>query len=93
MPKFTVMNNNQTIEVAEGTSIIDMCEKNDTEVLFGCRSASCGTCMFRVKEGADGLAPPENTEKDFLKMINAAPDERLGCQARIVGDVKIEVID
>ena len=34
-----------------------------------------------------------DAEKDFLAAMRADPDERLACQTRILGDVRVEVED
>jgi len=37
------------------------------------------------------LSEKNENEELTLEMMNAAPDERLACVARIVGDVTVEV--
>lgn len=93
MPKVHITTDDLTIEVPDGYALIDMCEDHDTSILFGCRDGACGACMVRVLEGADHLNPMGEDEKDFLETMAAEPDERLACQCKVSGDIKIEVSD
>lgn len=49
-----------------------------------CRSASCGTCLVQVREGAEHLSPAGARELDFLSVLDDASDQRLACQARLL---------
>ena len=89
--KVQITTDDKTIEVREDYPMIDMCEEHDTSILFGCRDGACGACMIRVLEGASNLSPMQDDERDFLETMAAEPDERLACQCRVKGDVKIEV--
>ncbi|MCX6107780.1 MAG: 2Fe-2S iron-sulfur cluster-binding protein [Proteobacteria bacterium] len=91
MPKVTIKTDNKTIEVAQGYAMIDLCEDHDTSILFGCRDGACGACMIRVLEGVENLSPIRDDERDFLETMAAEPNERLACQCKVLGDVKIEV--
>ena len=91
MPKVTITTDDKTIEVADDYALIDMCEDHDTSILFGCRDGACGACMIKVIEGAENISPMEDHERDFLETMAAEPDERLACQCKVKGDIKIEV--
>ena len=91
MPKVHVTTDDLTIDVEDGYALIDMCEEHDTSILFGCRDGACGACMVKVLEGAEKLSPMLEDEKDFLETMAAEPDERLACQCKVFGDVKLEV--
>lgn len=91
MPKVRVTTDDLEIDVKEGYALIDMCEDHDTSILFGCRDGACGACMVRVLEGSEHLSPMQDDEKDFLETMAAEPDERLACQCKVYGDVKLEV--
>jgi hypothetical protein len=47
--------------------------------------------MIKVLEGADKISPMQDDEKDFLETMAALPNERLACQCRVFGDIKIAV--
>jgi len=91
MPKVEIITDSLNLEVKEGYALIDMCEEQDTSILFGCRDGACGACMIRVLEGEKNISPMQDDEKDFLETMAARPNERLACQCRVYGDVKIEV--
>lgn len=62
---------------------------------------TCGKCRVRVAEGhfdtygidsrPDHLSPVDDGERACAERCGLAPDERLGCSARILGDVVIVV--
>lgn len=91
MPILTVKTDKKNINVELGASIIDVCENEETSILFGCRDGACGACMIRVVENPNHLSPIEDHEKDFLETMAAREDERLACQCKVLGDVTIEV--
>jgi 2Fe-2S ferredoxin len=63
-----------------------VCERNDVEMEAACGGfACCNTCRVRVVEGE--LSPMDEIEEPFLD----APGQRLGCQARILGDVVLKL--
>lgn len=93
MPKLTIKTDNKTLDIATGASIIDVCENEETSILFGCRDGACGACMIRVLENPQNLSPMEDHERDFLETMAARDDERLACQCKVVGDVTIEVAE
>ena len=47
--------------------------------------------MIKVIDGAKNLTSMGEDEKDFLATMAAEPEERLACQCKVLGDVKIEV--
>lgn len=91
MPKVEITTDDKTIEVRDGYALIDMCDDYDTSILFGCRDGACGACMIKVLEGEKNLSSMQDDERDFLETMAAEPDERLACQCRVTGDIKIEV--
>ena len=60
---------------------------------FDCRKADCGICLVKVLSGAEGLSAPTAGEQDFLRAMQADPQERLACQCRVFGDVTFEIED
>jgi ferredoxin len=61
--------------------LLDACDDARAPVAFSCRSASCGTCRVAVLAGASHLEPPSPDEREVLAIFDAAPSERLVCQA------------
>ena len=91
MPKVTITTDDMDIDVPDGYAMIDMCDDYDTSILFGCRDGACGACIVKVLDGADNLSPMRDSERDFLETMAAEEDERLACQCRVHGDVRVEV--
>lgn len=79
-------------EVADGTALLDL--PSSSPLLFGCRSASCATCLIEVHEGAENLSPMRADEKELLVSLGYLEGHRLACQTKILrGTVKIHVPD
>ena len=79
-------------QVAVGTALVDVCDEHpEAEVPFSCRSASCGTCRVRVKEGMDCLSKAQDDELDVLEVFGDGKDVRLCCQAQVVGEGRLVV--
>ncbi|HLC69291.1 MAG TPA: 2Fe-2S iron-sulfur cluster-binding protein [Candidatus Bilamarchaeaceae archaeon] len=77
------------LEVANGTCLEQL--EGKCTVLFACKTASCGSCLVRVVEGAENLEPPNDQEKLGLEAFGTMPTQRLCCQAKIKQDtVKLE---
>ena len=93
MPLLTIKTDKQTFEVEENQAIIDVCETQDTSILFGCRDGACGASLVKVLENPQNLSPMEDAERDFLETLSGQPGERLACQCRVLGDVVIEVAE
>ncbi len=91
MPTLTIKTDKKSLTVEHGTSIIDVCEHEDTSILFGCRDGACGACLIKVVAHPEHLSPMQDGERDFLETMAATPDERLACQCRVLGDVTVEV--
>ncbi len=94
MPKVHITTDKLSIDVPDDYALIDLCDKHDTSILFGCRDGACGACMIKVIDGASHMSAMEDHERDFLETMAAADNERLACQCKVSGgDVTIEVSD
>ena len=55
---------------------------------------ACSTCHVYVTKGFDKLSEIEDEEFDILdKAVDVRMTSRLGCQARINGDIAVEISD
>lgn len=79
-----------TITVPRGTRIVEVAEKVGASIPFGCKENDCGDCMIEVLEGVDHLSIPSALETDLLKQKFGKPNNRLACQAMVLGDVTIK---
>lgn len=68
------------VEAADGRTLLDVCDEFGLPMETACGGfAACNSCRVRVVAGA--LSPVDPSEVPFLD----APDQRLGCQARVAG--------
>ena len=81
------------LTVRKGLGFQAICAKHPLPIEYDCRKADCGICILRVLHGLDNLSAKTIVEADFLRAMNADPDERLACQARVLGDVTVTVDD
>ena len=70
-----------------GLSVLELSRANDVPHASVCSGrARCGTCRVRVEAGDAQLSPPSEMELRTLERVGADEDERLACQARVLGD-------
>ena len=91
MPRVTFMPSGQSFEVAGGTTILVAAIQNGLQLRHDCTEAICGTDRVKILVGKEQLSEKNENEELTLEMMNAGPDERLACVARIAGDVTVEV--
>jgi 2Fe-2S ferredoxin len=77
----------------EGESILDVAEKCGVDLPHNCGGVcACSTCHVIIKSGLDHLSAKSEDEEDRLDMAeNLTLDSRLGCQAKIYGDITVEL--
>lgn len=66
--------------------LLEICYQYDTPINFSCRIGMCGTCRVSFSEGIENVSPKNEEEL----ILTREPNERLGCQCTIKGDVTIE---
>ncbi|MBF0470151.1 MAG: 2Fe-2S iron-sulfur cluster binding domain-containing protein [Gammaproteobacteria bacterium] len=88
--KITFSDINQTVNVPNGTRVIEVSEKVGAGIIYGCREGDCGTCMMEVTEGWNNLTEPSVLEEKVLKENMAGRHNRLACQSQILGDCKVK---
>lgn len=81
----------QTFDVEEETTILVAAIRNGVELRHDCTEAICGTDRVRIIAGKENLSALDENEELTLSMLSADPDERLGCVARVFGDVIVEI--
>src|SRR5579884_2696314 len=95
MPKVTFLPMNETYEAKEGESILDVAINHDVPIQHACGGfCACTTCHVHVKSGGQSLS---DMEEDEIERIERATENqefsRLGCQARVYGDVIVEIVN
>ena len=85
------MPSGRSFEVAEGTTILMAAIRNGLHIPHDCTEAICGTDRVKILAGQENLSEKNENEEMTLTMMNAGPDDRLGCVARILGEVIVEI--
>ena len=79
------------IEVPVGTTILKAAQDAHAMVGSACGGVcACSTCHVYVKEGLRALSPASEKEEDIMdKAFDVRPVSRLGCQSKILQDVRV----
>jgi ferredoxin len=91
MPKITFMPSGQSFDVSTGTTILVAAIRNGVHLQHDCTEAICGTDRVKILTGSGNLSEKLDNEDLTLTMMNAGPDDRLGCAAKIHGDVVVKI--
>jgi ferredoxin len=85
MPRVT-LEPHAPFDVSAGTALLDASEDAGVPLDSDCGGvAACNACRVQVIAGSENLSPRLEEEEPFLD----ADDQRLGCQARVLGDVHV----
>ncbi|HZR47805.1 MAG TPA: 2Fe-2S iron-sulfur cluster-binding protein [Candidatus Manganitrophaceae bacterium] len=94
MPKVTFYPAGKSGEVPAGMSLLDAAEKLGLQMRHDCGGfATCSTCRIWVVEGMPNLTEIDLDEENMLEEAALAPPFRLSCQAKVQGDVILQVPD
>lgn len=74
-----------TVSVPAGTRVIEVSEKVGAGITYGCREGDCGTCIMKVVSGLENLSEMSVLEDKILRENLAGKDNRLACQAQVLG--------
>lgn len=95
MPKVIFLNDqNKTVEVEAGTSILDAAKTIHAQVGYACGGVcACSTCHVYVKKGLASLSSQQEREEDILdKAFDVRSNSRLSCQSKVgVEDIEVEI--
>jgi ferredoxin, 2Fe-2S len=79
-----------TTRVARGTSILDAAIEAGLDLNHYCGGmCSCGSCRIILVSG--DVSPMDDMEDATLSVVKEDENDRLGCQAKVLGDVVVEV--
>ncbi|MEW6528665.1 MAG: 2Fe-2S iron-sulfur cluster-binding protein [Candidatus Micrarchaeota archaeon] len=88
MAKIHIKNENKTIEVPDGSNLVEL--EGKANIIFACKIGTCGACIATIVHGMENLAPPTETEKMYLDAFGGG-NKRLLCQTIIKkGEITIE---
>ncbi len=94
MPRVTFLHpNGKSGAVTENVTLLDAAKELGFSLNHDCGgNASCTTCRVEVQTGAEHLSEIDFEEQDLLdREALSEPWHRLGCQARVLGDVVVRV--
>ncbi|MCX8175568.1 MAG: (2Fe-2S)-binding protein [Candidatus Micrarchaeota archaeon] len=90
MAKVTFKSDGKTVEVANGTPLVQVAEDNGASIAFSCKAGVCVSCLINVLKGMENLSPKTENEKATLEAFGAKENQRLACQVTVNGDVEVE---
>jgi len=93
MPKITFLPLGRIIEVEAGTTILVGATREGIPITHDCTEGICGTDIARIAEGAENLTEKTEAEDITLETMDAGPNDRLCCMAKVMGDVTIEITE
>ena len=92
MPKIFFRNQNRTVDVDRGTSILEAALRHDVPLYHTCGgNCSCSTCRVLVLKGAENISKMEAGEAEILDAFDLKAPHRLGCQSLLIGGGTVEV--
>lgn len=94
MPKIVITSlENQTLQTQqEGLRVLDVIHENFVDWMHACGGKGrCTTCSMIVVEGMEHLTPETDRELHYRNLGRLKKNERLCCQARLLGDITIRV--
>jgi ferredoxin, 2Fe-2S len=95
MPRVRFVLEQLEVDVPEGTTILEASRKAGAPEGDRCGGVcACSTCHVYVTKGFDNLSDIEDEEFDILdKAVDVKMTSRLGCQAKIRGDIEVVISD
>ena len=79
-----------TAEAMPDETVLDAARRAGAPIGNSCGSVGvCGRCCVRVLAGAENLSAPTRIELRVAAQRGFAADERLACQAVVMGDVEV----
>jgi 2Fe-2S ferredoxin len=94
MPRVTFLHPEaKSVEVEINTSLLEASKLLGCGLNHDCGgNASCTTCRVEVQSGGENLSEIDFDEQDLLdREALTGPWHRLGCQAKVLGDVVVLV--
>jgi 2Fe-2S ferredoxin len=84
---------NTTVEAKAGQSLLEVAMEHDIPLAHACGGfCACTTCHVFLKSGDENLTEMQEDEEDRLDRLSTLTlRSRLGCQAKVQGDVTVEI--
>lgn len=94
MATITFEDDDLSVEVDDGTLLIDVVDDVGASLIFGCTAGHCMVCAIRVTAEEGSTSPINDAERYTLSEEERTRGTRLGCQVRIVsGHVRVREED
>jgi ferredoxin, 2Fe-2S len=96
LPSVTFLESGQTegtrVPCSEGESVFEVARRSGVPITTACvGKATCGLCRVKVVGGEASLTPLNMAERKHLGNVYFINKLRLSCQARVSGDVTVEL--
>lgn len=95
MPMLTILPVGKTLEVGEGTPLLQAILLSGESLAHKCEGkAECGSCHIFVHEGRKSVSKIERVENEKLdSIVGVGSKSRLACQTRVGGeDITVELL-
>lgn len=80
------------MDVASGATILKAAQTAGVDLPWVCGgNRICTTCRCIIEGDADSVSPPDQYELEILETVQLRAPWRLGCQARVLRDVTVQV--
>jgi uncharacterized 2Fe-2S/4Fe-4S cluster protein (DUF4445 family) len=88
----TFLPENRRVECADGESVFEVARRAGISVTTACvGKATCGLCRVKIIAGEQALTPLNAAERKHLGNVYFITKQRLSCQARVCGDVVVQI--
>lgn len=92
-PSLTYSPGNHTVDLLPGATLLESIRAAGIPHASICGGRGrCSTCRVRVREGAEDLPPPDESEKKVLARVTESPSVRLACQIRPVKNIQVDAL-
>ena len=82
------------VACADGASVFEVARGAGIAITTACvGKATCGLCRIKIVSGEPALTPLNAAERKHLGNVYFITKQRLSCQARVSGDVVVELPD
>lgn len=92
MPRVTFLPGGEVCSAEAGMTILQVARAHQIALSECCGGrAICTTCRVFVEAGWENLSDIGESEFDMLELLHLSPTLRLGCQAKVFGDVAVRI--
>ena len=90
-PHVTLMPEGRELEVAPGSTLLQVVQGLGIDFVAGCRMGVCGSDPIYVHSGSESLSPPGDDEQATILRLGLPDHARMACCARVLGDVVVSL--